>query len=117
MEGIGGFAVDEQSLDDGTCVVAARGELDFATAPVLGQRVRRLLFWNDATRVIVDLSEISFIDSSGVRALLLSRTHAKSLDRPVLFVCPEGNVLRRVQAYGLAAQLPLYASRDDALAA
>jgi anti-anti-sigma factor len=113
---VGTFGIQESSLEDGTCVLAARGELDVATAPVLGQKIRRVLFWRDVNRVIVDLSDISFADSSGVRALILSDAHARSLDSKVMYVCPDGNVLRRVVAYGLGAQLSLYQSMDEALA-
>ena len=111
-----GFSVDEESPDDATRVLTVHGELDVATAPVLGQRTRRLLFWSDIDRVIVDLSDVSFIDSSGVRTLMVSRTHARSLDRALLYVCPEGSVLRRVRAYGLDAQLAFYGTVGEALA-
>jgi anti-anti-sigma factor len=112
-----GFAIEEERLDDGTRVLSVSGELDLATGPVLGQRIRRPLFWNQVTRLVVDLSGVTFIDSSGTNALVLSHAHAEALDRDVRFVCPEGNVLRRLGAYGLELRLPLYATRDEALAA
>lgn len=112
-----GFAIDDDMLDDGTHVLSVRGELDLATGPVLGQRIRRPLFWQHAPRLVVDLSGVTFIDSSGTSALVLSHGHAGALGRRVLFVCPDGSVLRRLRAYGLASRLPLYASRDEALAA
>jgi anti-sigma B factor antagonist len=111
-----GFSLDEESPDERTRVLTVRGELDIATAPALGARMRRLLFWRDVERVIVDLSDVSFIDSSGVRTLILSRTHADSLDRGLLFVCPDGSVLRRVQAYGLDEKLSFYGTMKEAFA-
>jgi len=112
-----GFAIEEELLDDGTRVLGVSGELDMATGPVLGQRIRRPLFWEKVTRLVVDLSGVTFIDSSGTNALVLSHAHADALDRDVRFVCPEGSVLRRLSAYGLALRLPLYPTRDEALAA
>jgi len=111
-----GFAIEEELLDDGTRVLAVSGELDLATGPVLGQRIRRPLFWQQVKRLVVDLSGVTFIDSSGTNALVLSHAHADALERDVRFVCPEGNVLRRLSAYGLQLRLPLYASREEALA-
>jgi anti-anti-sigma factor len=114
---IPGFSFDEESPDDGTRVLTVHGELDMATAPGLGQRMRRLLFWRNVKRLIVDLSDVSFIDSSGVRTLIVSRTHADALDSTLLFVCPDGSVLRRVQAYGLDEKLSFHETMDEALAA
>ena len=111
------FEVHDAAVDDSTHVLTVSGELDMATAPVLGQRIRRPLFWKSVERLVVDLSDVSFIDSSGTNALLLSHAHAQALDRRVLFVCPDGSVLRRLSAYGLELRLPLYSSLEDALAA
>lgn len=111
-----GFSLDEEVLDDGTRVLTVSGELDLATSPVLGQRIRRPLFWRDVDRLVVDLTEVTFVDSSGTNALVLSYVHAHALDRRVLFVCPENSVLRRLSMYGLTSRLPLYASREEALA-
>src|SRR3954453_13745255 len=103
-----GFEIDDELLEDGTRVLTVRGELDLATGPVLGQRIRRPLFWKDVTRLVVDLTGVSFIDSTGTSALVLSNAHAQALDRAVLFVCPEGNALRRIRSYGLELRLSLY---------
>jgi anti-sigma B factor antagonist len=112
------FEISDEVLEDGTRVLVVSGELDLATGPVLGQRIRRPLFWTAASRLLVDLSAVTYIDSSGTNALVLSHAHAEALDRRVLFICPdEGSVLRRLQAYGLAPRLALYSSREAALAA
>ena len=109
------FSIEEETLADGTRVMTVRGELDLATGPGLGQRIRRPLFWERVERVVVDLSGVTFIDSSGASALLLSRSHARALGRAITFVCPDGRALRRLQIYGLAEMLPVFASREEAL--
>lgn len=111
-----GFEIGDETLDDGTRVLTVRGELDMATGPVLGQRIRRPLFWSGVRRLIVDLSEVSFLDSSGTSTLVLSYAHAQALGEHVAFVCPDGSVLRRLCAYGLEARLPLHSSLEEALA-
>jgi anti-anti-sigma factor len=111
-----GFAITDEVLDDGTRLLTVTGELDLATGPVLGQRIRRPLFWKTVKRLVVDLSGVTFVDSSGTNALVLSHGHAEALDREVRFVCPEGSVMRRLRAYGLELRLPLYDSVEDALA-
>jgi stage II sporulation protein AA (anti-sigma F factor antagonist) len=110
------FAIDEETLTDGTRVVTVKGELDLATAPGLGQRIRRPMFWERVDRVLVDLSGVAFLDSSGASALLLSRSHAKALGRRIGFVCPDGRALRRLEIYGLVEMLPVHPTREEALA-
>ena len=111
------FGVSEETREDGTRILTVRGELDMATAPFLGQRIRRPLFWDGVRAVVVDLSGVGFLDSSGASALLLSRSHARALDRRLVFVCPEGRALRRLQIYGLDSTLGMFATLDEALAA
>jgi len=45
------------------------GELDIASAPILEARIASLCE-NGTTRIVLDLSELTFMDSTGLRALL-----------------------------------------------
>jgi anti-sigma B factor antagonist len=110
------FRVDE-TVEGTTRILEVHGELELATAPTLGQRIRRPMFWEGTEHVIVDLSGVGFLDSSGASALLLSVSHAQALGRTLAFVCPEGDVLRRLKVYGLDSVLSLFRTRELALAA
>lgn len=110
------FRIDER-LDGTTRILEVHGELDLATSPTLGQRIRRPLFWEGTEHVIVDLSDVAFLDSSGASALLLSVSHAGALGRTLMFVCPEGDVMRRLKIYGLDSMLSVFATRELALEA
>jgi anti-sigma B factor antagonist len=57
--------IDIRPVPDGT-IVAVAGELDIATAPDLAAALREHLA---AGPVTLDLAELSFMDSSGVRVL------------------------------------------------
>lgn len=59
--------IQTQNSSDAT-VVALEGELDVASAPRLVEEVGRRT--DAADRIIVDLSGLSFMDSTGLRALL-----------------------------------------------
>jgi anti-sigma B factor antagonist len=109
------FHIEESTLEDGTRIVDVQGELDLATSPTLGQRIRRPLFWEGTERVVVDLSGVNFLDSSGASALLLSVSHARALGRTLAFVCPEGDPLRRLQIYGLDSMLSVFPTRARAV--
>lgn len=54
-------------------VVSLEGDLDIATAGAFTDAVTRLLATTGVEQLIVDLAEVRFLDSSGVRALLQSR--------------------------------------------
>ena len=57
-------------------VVVPTGELDLATAPALEAALARA-FEAPGSRVVLDLRELEFIDSSGLRTLLTARKQAE----------------------------------------
>jgi anti-anti-sigma factor len=57
-------------------VVVPTGELDLATAPALEAALGRAFGAQGPRRVVLDLRELEFIDSSGLRTLLTARRQA-----------------------------------------
>jgi anti-sigma B factor antagonist len=57
--------------DSPTGVVRARGELDLETADDLADSLDARL-WSGCEGVLVDLTEVRFMDSSGLRAIVLA---------------------------------------------
>ncbi|WP_433650082.1 STAS domain-containing protein [Micromonospora zamorensis] len=55
----------------GCTVLEVRGELDMATSPQLRDGLQRLVDAGDS-RVVVDLAEVGFMDSSGLGALVVT---------------------------------------------
>jgi anti-sigma B factor antagonist len=70
-----GFSISTAERD-GHAVVAVRGELDLATAPELESTVFERL--DAGQTVVLDLRELDFMDSSGVRVLVAA--HARATD-------------------------------------
>ena len=58
---------------DGRVRLAVAGELDLATAPALLDAVGRVLAAGEDTTMVVDLTGVDFLDSSGLGALLQAR--------------------------------------------
>ena len=92
-------------------LVTLAGELDMAHAPAVAETLDAL---SDNERpVIVDLTELTFIDSSGIHAILRPRPQ----QGVVVLVCPQGNISRVLSVTKIDRVLPVYESLDDALAA
>jgi anti-anti-sigma factor len=74
---IPGQLVIETSDDGDAVVVSLRGELDLTSAPVF-ERALRAAESGNPRQLIIDLSGLEFMDSTGLRALLLARERAQA---------------------------------------
>lgn len=93
-------------------VLRLRGELDMATAPELERAVRA---GGDGVggEMVFDLSDLEFIDSSGIRALLLA-TQAIEAAGGRTAIVPGEKVRRVFEVAGLADMLTPGASANGA---
>ena len=94
------FDVQIRMTEEGNPVLAIRGELDLAAAPQL-RRVVGSLMGSGARHMIVDLSEASFIDSSGMGALLWADHRLHAVGGELTAVNPQPNVARAFEIAGL----------------
>ena len=108
------FGMGEEPVDEHTHILTPHGEVDILTAPQLG---RRLLGLADAgkTMMVVDLSMVTFMDSTGLGVLLDALRQLTSRRGNLALVCPTERVLRPFQVSGLVGHLPIFASREAAL--
>jgi anti-sigma B factor antagonist len=93
-----------------------RGEVDMATAPALQGALEAAIAASVGVFVL-DLSETEFLDSSGIAVLLRTRALLGRTDRALVVVCPDGPVLRVLEACGLTDVFTLFATPDEAAAA
>jgi anti-anti-sigma factor len=64
----------------GSATVWLSGELDIATVP-LAERALRVAEQADARELVIDLSQVRFIDSTGLRCVLGAHRRATELGR------------------------------------
>jgi anti-sigma B factor antagonist len=108
------FGLVDEAVDDTTHVVSLQGEIDASTAPRLGSCLFGLA--DEGMRaVVVDLSEVTFMDSTGIGVLLNAMGHFSSRHGKLLFVCPTARVLRPFEVTGLVGHLTIVDSREKAL--
>lgn len=72
----------------------------------------------DAEAIVVDLTECEFIDSSGVRALLLSREAQESQKGPdrLAVAASSEQILRILSVMGIDRVIPIHPTVDEAAA-
>jgi anti-sigma B factor antagonist len=104
----------EEPVDDRTQVVAPRGEVDLRTAPHLGKRLLSLID-EGKTRLVVDLSRVTFMDSTGIGVLLDALRRLTCRNGGLVLVCPNERVLRPFEVSGLTGYIQIARSRKEAL--
>ncbi|HJS92977.1 MAG TPA: STAS domain-containing protein [Solirubrobacteraceae bacterium] len=99
-----GFELRERVEADGTLRLTLRGDLDLPVTGTLSARLEELK--TEGRPVRLDLSQLTFIDSSGLQALIVALIDARSTGWP-LEVAPEvsPSVQRAAQVVGIAQVL------------
>jgi anti-sigma B factor antagonist len=105
--------VDVEDRDD-HALVALAGEIDAGTATEVEDAVSGALA-NRHTRVMLDLSHVTFIDSSGLGVLVSSHRKAESSGARLVVVHPSARTRQLMRLLGLDQLLFLYDSREQAL--
>ena len=109
------LAVSRESVD-GASVLSVRGEVDVYSAPALSENLTQLL--HDGTRaIVVDLSEVAFLDSTGLGALIGGRSATESAGGTMAIVCTSDRILKLFTITGLDSVFQIFASVDEAVAA
>ena len=75
-------------------LVEVVGEVDMVSAPAIVKAVE--LTPEGTSCVVIDLSEVSFIDSSGLNALVQARRHLADREIAMQVVVPPTGAIRRV---------------------
>jgi anti-sigma B factor antagonist len=98
-------------------ILSVGGEVDLATAPQLHAKLTDLVEGGGAGSVVVDLTPVAFLDSTGLTALLSGHHRAQARGHTIRLVCPEGPVLRVLRLTGVEKVFPVYSSLVEAVAA
>jgi anti-sigma B factor antagonist len=110
------FALSEQELDAGRHVVGVRGEIDLFTAPELKQKLTDAIE-DGKTRIVVDLTETTFLDSTALGVLIGAVKRLRSRDGALVIVNVDQNIAKTIEITGLDQIFTILAERDAAIAA
>jgi anti-sigma B factor antagonist len=91
-------------------VLALEGELDVANATEAYKRMVRLDLRRGA-QLVLDLSELTFMYSTGIRVILQAEQYARMHGAELIIVRPPDRVMRVLELVGLDEQLDIVESR------
>jgi anti-anti-sigma factor len=105
--------VASTELKDDTEVFAVTGELTFANAAVLGRLLAPAV--ERRRRVVVDITQVPFVDSSGLSELLKAAAAGRDRGTSVAIVHGARQRPRIFGFRGVERLLPLFSTREGAL--
>ena len=92
---------------------AVSAELDLATASGLRERVREM-DPNGSLKVALDLTEVGFVDSSGLGAIVACLKHVREVGGDLVLVAPDASpVAKLLNLTGLEPSIGRVETVDD----
>ena len=108
------FAITEHPIDGERYVLAVRGEIDLFTAPelkqVLGESIEA-----GRVRIIVDLTDTTFLDSTALGVLIGAVKRLRSRDGALAIVNIDENISKTFEITGLDQIFTIVTTRDEAI--
>jgi anti-sigma B factor antagonist len=113
------FEVQREELEGGIRAFTVRGELDMSTAPELEQGLGSVADDDDA-RVVIDLTECDFIDSTGIALIVrswqrLDRSGEGAGEGKLVLCCDNTQVMRLLRITGVESSISVHDGREAAI--
>jgi len=110
------FSLSQEPLDAERHVVAVRGEIDLFTAPELKAALSEAIE-SGHTRIVVDLTDTTFLDSTALGVLIGAVKRLRSRDGRLTIVNVDDNIAKTFEITGLDQIFPISPTRDEAIVA
>jgi anti-sigma B factor antagonist len=108
------FGVQSSSPREGVSIVELAGEVDLYTAPEVKRELLKVIE-EGAQRVIVDLTDTTFIDSTTLGVLLGGLKRLRAVDGEIVLVCSDRNIRKIFEITLLDRVFPIVETADEAL--
>ena len=103
------------AIENDVGVVVVRGEVDLATVSPLRDAIAEHLA-SGCTHLLLDLTGVTFIDSTGLGVLVGTSKKARGLGGSLRVVCQNPRILRLLAITGLTKTLAVHEDQDTARA-
>jgi anti-anti-sigma factor len=111
------FSIDLPSPVRGVAIVAVAGEIDVATSEAFEDALADCVQDRDEAGVVVDLTLVTFMDSSALSALVRAMERHKRLGSNLAVATDDTRITTLFEVSRLDHVLRLYRSRDAAISA
>lgn len=101
---------------DDRIVLEVAGEVDVYTAPKLREKLVALVSEGHHD-IIVDMTKVDFLDSTGLGVLVGGLKRVLSHDGSLALVCDQERILKIFRITGLTKVFPIHSTLDEALQA
>jgi anti-sigma B factor antagonist len=108
----GDVEVTRETLPEGPVVIRVEGELDMATSGNFEEAIAQA---EPGARLVIDLTECTFLDSSAVRVLMETARSMERSNGVVSLVARDPGILRVLEIAAVDTMLPVHATLDAAL--
>ncbi len=105
------MTIDDR-IDGDRAVLTVSGEVDVYTAPTLREHILTAIS-DGASTVVVDLSSVAFMDSTGLGVLVGALKRLRQQDGNLHVVCDSEPVLKIFRVTGLMDVFGVVASLDE----
>jgi anti-sigma B factor antagonist len=109
------FDLSESELDDTTVVIRVAGEIHATTAPGFSERLNSAID-GGKTGVVLDLTGVEFIDSTGLSVLLNGLRRVTRVRGSMVIACANPTVLRLFEITKLDTTFEILPDCDEAIA-
>jgi anti-sigma B factor antagonist len=111
------FSVRTEEDHSSATVVVVTGDVDLGTAPDFEQELARSVEQHLGAGLVIDLSGVTFIDSTGLNALVRAFERQRLLGSSLALVTDDARVSMMLEVTRLDRVLRHYPTREEALAA
>jgi anti-sigma B factor antagonist len=101
-------------IGESTYLISLSGDFDLHSGPEFERRVLEAL-GRGASELVIDLTDVSFIDSTTIGILMRTRKRLAPMGGRVLIVTADRNILRLFEITALDRMFEIYSDRDEAL--
>jgi anti-sigma B factor antagonist len=102
-----------QTAQDEPCIVVIRGEMDVFTSPEVKEALAQQVL-DGHRQFVIDLSRVSYIDSTGLGALIAGLKGARENDGSIAIVTSNAQISRIFEITGLTKIFSMFDSVDRA---
>jgi anti-sigma B factor antagonist len=107
-----GLEITKARVDDSWISLAVSGEIDLATVDQLEKEVKATLD-SDSGNLVIDLSSAGFMDSTGLRALVMADRSFRDSGRKFALVITNGPISRLIELSGVESTVTVVSSTAE----